>query len=355
LLNPCLQAVHQRLYGKYDHAGNKLQRIDVVLYGPGKVGQAVLNRIAEQHWLARLEHRLDIQLRAVVNSQHATLIDEQHQSTTMTSHALWQQLSAKKNNGNRFTIIIDTTSANQIAQQHANWLQQGYAVITANKLSLSSDDKSYQQLQAHPLFAGSATVGAGLPIITALQNLQVAGQTPSSFTAVLSGSINFLLEQLQLRPDYLQALTKAQQLGLVEPDPKADLSGLDTARKSLILARLLGDNLSLSDVNYQPLPVAKQLEQSSIIATNNGQRLAYIVEWQPGHINIRLQTISADSCLAVNGVHNMIRINSNNDQEHMIIAGPGAGINITADAVYRDLILVANRASLMKSQVSKAA
>ncbi len=350
MLNLCLRAVHDELYGTSLHPDTKqssLPRVAVVLYGPGKVGNAVIDRLHQQQWLTRLDHRLHLHLHAVVNSEYACKQSEGGKTTQTTSQALWQEIATNPAITPDFTVVIDTTAAREVARQHRYWLNQGFGVITANKLSLSADDHTYLELQVHPLFAASATVGAGLPIITTLKQLQNAGQTPTGFTAILSGSVNYLLEQLQQHPDYNQAMAQAQQLGLVEADPHTDISGLDTARKSIILARLLGDQLTVKDVECQPLPPAKQLEQLALNANDTQQRLVYLAHWEPGQISIRLESVAADSSLVITGVNNIIKISSGDQQKNIIISGPGAGIEVTADAVFRDLFMTVKQGLLL--------
>ncbi len=345
--NLSIRALHDALYGSRLHPNTDdtaLPRINVLLYGPGKVGTAVLERLCQQKWLVRQQHDLDLRLRAVINSRQAWLLSENGQSHATDSQAVWQQLNNENPLDTDLTVVIDTTAAGEVAAMHHRWLCQGHAVITANKLSLSADDSAYLDLQSHPLYAASATVGAGLPIIATMQNLQQAGQTPSGFTAVLSGSINFLLDRMQQCSDYTAALKQAQLLGLVEPDPQADLSGLDIARKSIILARLLGDRLCTANVDCQPLPSGPLLEQHVIDARKQQRRLAYLTSWEPGKIKIRLESIAADNPLIVSGVNNAIRIDQGPDTDPLFITGPGAGINVTADAVYRDLLLTVTQA-----------
>lgn len=353
ILKPCLQAVHDELYGSCLHPDSRptpLPVIHVVLYGPGKVGSAVLKRIRQQQWLARLEYGLDIRLQAVVNSKRAVLLSKHNQGTSISSQSLWKKLTLGTSKKPALTLVIDTTAAHEIADKHVGWLNNGYAVVTANKLSLSTDHDSYKPLLNNKLLAPSATVGAGLPIIKTLQQQLNNGQVPTTFTAVLSGSINFLLEQIQQKPNYTQALQQAQQLGLVEPDPETDLSGLDTARKSIILARTLGDYLSIDDVDLEPLPNGETLEQLAISATQQNKKLAYLVHWRPSQIQIRLEMIHCDSPLSISGVNNAIQIDIQG-QDSLIIKGPGAGVDVTADAVYRDTLLIA--ANALKTQSTK--
>lgn len=342
----CLHTLHDGLYGTRlasDPMARSVPAIDVVVYGPGKVGSAVLRRLREQAWLCRLENGIALRLRGMVNSREGQWFAADGSTHSLPHAAFHRHLLAY--GAEAPTVIIDTTSASEVAAQHLGWLQRGFGVVTANKLALSADNLHYLKLQQHPLYAASTTVGAGLPIISTLKKLNQNGQTPQSFSAVLSGSINFLLDQVNQGAEFDQALQQAIDKGLVEPDPQADLSGLDCARKGVILARLLGDSLSLADVDLEPVPDGVTLEDLRSEARQKQQLLAYRVNWHPGKLRIRLEAVRKDDGLLVPGVDNAIRIQADSRGNDIRITGPGAGIAVTADGVYRDLLKTAGRLS----------
>lgn len=334
----CLHVLHDILYGTQlanDGIDRSIPNVNVILYGPGKVGSAVLQRIREQNLLCRIENGFSLQLRGIVNSKGAEWIDNENGNRSV-SHECFREYMDKYLS-NTHCVIIDTTSSPDVATQHLQWLQQQFAVVTANKLALSSDQKDYLTLTQHPLYAASTTVGAGLPMIKTLKQLRNNNQIPRAFSAVLSGSINYLLSTLNEGSGFDQALSQAINQGLVEPDPSADLSGLDTARKAIILSRYLGDTLSLADVKLEPLPDKAKLERLHHQASQQQQRLAYLVSWHPGHLEVKLESIANNDEKAVAGVDNVMLIHTDNNNP-IRIAGPGAGIGVTADGVYRDLL-----------------
>ncbi len=334
----CLQVLHDLLYGTQlanDSIGRSIPSVNVILYGPGKVGSAVVQQIREQNLLCRIENGFSLQLRGIVDSKGAQWIDSENHSRCMSHECFGEYMHQYLSNSR--CIIIDTTSSPDVASQHLQWIQQEFAVITANKLALSSDQKDHLTLTQHPLYTASTTVGAGLPMIQTLKQLHSKNKVPQAFSAVLSGSVNYLLSSMNKGTGFAQALSQANKQGLVEPDPAADISGLDTARKAIILARHLGDALSLADVKLKPLPGEAELERLNHKARQQQQRLAYLVNWRPGHLEVKLESIANNDQKAVAGVDNVMLIHTNSG-DTIRIAGPGAGIDITANRIYRDLL-----------------
>lgn len=339
----------------------------VALVGPGRVGQALLARFRPE----QTEHRLV----AIANSRHMLLgrdLDKYawtdasthgRSDTDLDQMADWLQHFAGAK-----AVIVDATASREVADRHAEWLRRGFHVVTANKWALAADELRWQSLnsawQHNPVgYQASATVGAGLPVLSTLTRLRQSGETIHAIGGALSGSLNFLCGQVSAGATPSQALSEALGAGLTEPDPRQDLDGLDVARKLVILARTAGHQIGLHDVQvdslvsteHQALPLADFLsardqfdahwQRCAERAPGQGTRLVHV-----GHFNtergarVGLERVATNHPLAgLTGAANLVEIYSDcYRQLPLIVAGPGAGTEVTALALWADLRQLAN-------------
>lgn len=326
------------------------ESVHLIWIGPGQVGQEGLRQWLQADLALRLQHGLALEVQQVINSRGSQWLRHGEGPKLDSQWQLQRPLTGKY--AQQAVVIIDTTAAPEVAAQHGTWLAQGAGVVTANKHALSGSLAQFRQWFYHPCYAASTTVGAGLPFISTLADPQT--RPVNSFEAILSGSINALLHQMEQGDDFHQALKNSQELGLLEPDPSADLDGWDSARKLLILGRILGLSLELNDIQRQPLmadfthPEAiKALGQRITQARSQGECVRYVARLKQQRLQLALENVSQHHPLAIKGCHNLLKL-SHPQEQQTLLSGPGAGPVVTAAGVLRDIRKVAT--TLCKQQ-----
>ncbi|MFN8650751.1 MAG: bifunctional aspartate kinase/homoserine dehydrogenase I [Gemmatimonadales bacterium] len=264
-------------------------------------------------------------------------------------------------------VLVDVT-ADETTEVLRAALTHGMDVVLANKKPLAGPASASEGLlqlaeQQHRRIRYEATVGAGLPVMDTFAKLVETGDEIVSIEGCVSGTLGFLMSQLEAGRKFSQALTAAMEAGYTEPDPRDDLSGADVARKALILGRLMGFKgepasvvtESLVPADAKPLPLKAFLARLSTwdfewaerirAAKAKGQVLRYVATVTPRRLRVGLSVLPASSPFAsLQGTDNQIVFTTTRYREHpLVIRGPGAGPLVTAAGVLNDILALARR------------
>ena len=349
--------------------------LNVFLLGIGLVGGNLLEQIKQQQPKLLKEKHLKIKLAGVANSKKMLFNREGIDIATFREKMMAEgQDSSLENFKNEIiglnmynSIFVDCTANDQAAGLYAELLNANISIVTANKVAASSEYENYALLKKIAKRKGAkflfeTNVGAGLPIITTLNDLVNSGDTIVKIEAVLSGTLNFIFNTISETVPLSQTIRMAKDQGYAEPDPRIDLSGVDVARKLLILVRESGYQFDMKDIKINTFIPEKYFEGSVADFWKNipemdaefevnRKKLAaeglfwrFVAKFEDGKAEIGLQKIGANHPFAdLQGSNNLVMFNTERYHEFpMIIKGYGAGAVVTAAGVFADIIRVSN-------------
>ena len=359
-----LRAVHAAFYLSPN-------TLSIGLIGPGIVGRALLAQLATQ--LDRLRAlNLDLRVRGIAGSKRMLLTE-----TSIDLDRWAEQLAAAGEplDLDKFahhcqadyiphTVMIDCTASADVAAHYRNWLRRGIHVVTPNKKANSGPFPYYQALQEARRSAGThylyeATVGAGLPVIQTLRDLRETGDDITRIEGIFSGTLAYLFNVFDGSEPFSAIVRAAQFKGYTEPDPRDDLSGLDVARKLIILGREMGLTLEMADVAVTGLvPTALahasveefmerlsefDAEMSALLtaARKQNQVLRYVGRIDAaGKATVGLVHLDGKHAFAnIALTDNVVRFATRRYCDNpLIVQGPGAGPEVTAGGVFSDLL-----------------
>lgn len=364
-----LNAIHDAFF----LSGNKT--LHLFMIGAGQIGSTLINQIREQADFLSQNHSLEFKLAGIGNSKKMHFnengIDlKDWQKSLENGEQMDHKLFAKKiidlNLPN--SIFIDCTASEQVPEIYPEILSQSISIVTPNKKANSGSCKNYKDLktaarEANVKFLYETNVGAGLPVISTLNDLLISGDKIIKIEAVLSGTLSYIFNTFGGAKSFSETVLEAKNKGYTEPDPRDDLNGLDVGRKLLILARESGLEAEMEEIKIENL-IPENCRQVSNIeeffkklkendpqfneiqakAAKANQKLRYIGTIENGKAQVSLQSVDQNHPFySLSGSDNIISFTTNRYKDRpLVVKGPGAGAEVTAAGVFADILRIGN-------------
>ena len=351
------------------------KQLNLFVMGVGNVGEKFIEQIHQQKKFLKDNLKINLRVVALSNSRKMHFDEEgislKDWPTVLNNGETANQelfIAKVKELNLRNSIFVDITANETVSKTYEHYLKQSVAVVTCNKIACSSAYDNYKYLknlsrQYNAPFLFETNVGAGLPIIDTVKNLIASGDKVNKIQAVLSGSLNFIFNNFDENNSFHDVVKEAGVQGFTEPDPKIDLSGIDVARKILILIRESGYQMDIESISNESFMPAECLETTSNEAffeslqknaahfdalfneaKNKESRLKYVAQFENGKARVGLQFIPKDHPFYnLEGKDNIVLFYTDRyvDQP-LLIKGAGAGAAVTASGIFADVIRIGN-------------
>jgi len=348
--------------------------LNLFICGVGTVGGKLIEQIQKQYEELKERNRLKLNVVGIASSTKAIFNRDGIDLSTYkaqlanSSPNTSQQLREGVLKMNIFnSVFVDCTASKEIADLYQQFLEHNISVIAANKIAASGKYEAYVKLRQTAIDRGvkfryETNVGAGLPIIGTINDLRNSGDHILKIEAVLSGTLNFIFNEISATTPFSATVRKAKEMGYSEPDPRIDLSGSDVIRKLVILSREAGYHVEQDDVEkhlfvpdsyfsgslddfWKRLPeLDADFEKRRQQLEAEGKRWRFVATMEGGKTRVALQAVGKEHPFyKLEGSNNIVMLTTERYKEYpMLIQGYGAGASVTAAGVFANIMSIAN-------------
>ena len=348
--------------------------LNLFICGTGTVGGNLIEQIRMQQKKLMESQRLKLNVVGIMSSHKAVFcrdgiqLDKYKELLELSEESCTGHIRDEVTGMNIFnSVFVDCTASAEIAGLYQTFLEHNISVVAANKVAASNDYDSYIKLKDTAMRRGvkylfETNVGAGLPIIGTINDLRNSGDRILKIEAVLSGTLNFIFNELSSEVPFSETVRRAKQQGYSEPDPRIDLSGKDVVRKLVILTREAGYKVEQDDVEknlfipqnmfdgtleefWQKLPALDAgFEDRRKVLETNGQRWRFVAKMDHGKTRVSLEAVNRHHPFyGLEGSNNIVLLTTERYKEYpMLIQGYGAGAEVTAAGVFANIMSIAN-------------
>ena len=347
--------------------------LNLFICGVGTVGGKLIEQIRSQYETLMQRNGLKLNVVGIASSKAGVFdrdgIDlENYRELLKAPEAQGKSLRDEVLGMNIFnSVFVDCTASKDIASLYQTFLEHNISVIAANKIAASSDYENYMKLKKTARNRGvwfryETNVGAGLPIIGTINDLRNSGDKILKIEAVLSGTLNFIFNEIAADVPFSETVRRAKEQGYSEPDPRIDLSGTDVIRKLVILTREAGYQVEQADVEkhlfvpneyfegsvddfWKKLPeLDADFEARRKKLEADGKRWRFVATMEDGKTNVALKEVDDNHPFyRLEGSNNIVLLTTERYKEYpMLIQGYGAGASVTAAGVFANIMSIAN-------------